>query len=133
MQGIALNNNQERKAYLPIVFLSLFTSMGTLLCCALPALFVAIGMGAVVAGMATNIPGLVTLSLYKGQLFLVSFILLSFTGFMLYRSRNMPCPIDPIKRRACLVGRKVSFWVYMVSLVTWVIGFFFAYILVQLL
>lgn len=107
--------------------------MGTLLCCALPALFVAIGMGAVVAGMATNIPGLVALSEYKAQLFAVSFIMLSFTGLMLYRSRNMPCPIDPIKRRACLVGRKISFWVYIVSLATWFIGFFFAYILIHLL
>ena len=42
--------------------LSLFTSLGTLLCCALPSLFVAIGAGAVLAGLISNMPFLIVLS-----------------------------------------------------------------------
>jgi hypothetical protein len=38
---------------------SLFTSVSTLLCCALPSLLVAVGMGAVVAGMVSDFPALI--------------------------------------------------------------------------
>ena len=44
---------------------SLFTSVSTLLCCALPSLLVALGMGAVVAGLASDLPWLITMSKYK--------------------------------------------------------------------
>ena len=37
-------------------FLSLFTSTGTLICCALPALLVSIGAGAVMAGLIEAVP-----------------------------------------------------------------------------
>ena len=50
--------------------LSLFTSLGTLLCCALPSLFVAIGAGAVLAGLISNMPFLIVLSKYKIILFM---------------------------------------------------------------
>ena len=36
--------------------LSLFTSTGTLICCALPALLVSIGAGAVMAGLIEAVP-----------------------------------------------------------------------------
>jgi len=52
-----------------LAFLSLFTSLGTLLCCALPALFVAIGMGAAFAGLVGAVPQIVWLSEKKLWLF----------------------------------------------------------------
>ena len=54
--------------------LSLFTSLGTLLCCALPSLFVAIGAGAVLAGLISNMPFLIVLSKYKIILFIISIV-----------------------------------------------------------
>jgi len=39
--------------------LTLFGSLGTLLCCALPALLVSLGAGAVMASLVTNVPQLV--------------------------------------------------------------------------
>jgi hypothetical protein len=46
-------------------FLSLFTSFGTLLCCALPSLLVLLGLGATVASLLSAAPWLVSLSHHK--------------------------------------------------------------------
>jgi len=43
---------------------TLFTTSGTLICCALPIIFVTIGMGATVAAMTSTFPFLITLSHY---------------------------------------------------------------------
>src|ERR1700682_2717722 len=56
-------------------YLSLFTSFGTLLCCALPSLLVLLGLGATVASFLSAAPWLVTLSHHKNWVFLVSGVL----------------------------------------------------------
>ena len=53
-------------------YLSLFTSFGTLLCCALPSLLVLLGLGATVASVLSSVPWLVTLSRHKDWVFAVS-------------------------------------------------------------
>ena len=68
--------------------LSLFTSFGTLLCCALPSLFVAIGAGAVLAGLVSSMPFLIVLSKYKVLLFIISGLLLFISGFLIWYNRN---------------------------------------------
>ena len=72
--------------------LSLFTSLGTLFCCALPALFVVLGAGAALAGLLSNAPYLIVLSKYKVLLFLISGSLMIISGYLIWRSRNAPCP-----------------------------------------
>lgn len=109
-------------------FLTLFSSMSTLVCCALPALLVSLGMGAVLAGLASNVPGLIWVSENKTTVFAVAGGLLLFNGLLLWRNRNAPCPIDPSLRDACLRGRKFSSWTYFVSLAVFLSGFFFAYL-----
>ena len=52
MEGVYLKN-----ITLPLI--SLFSSFGTLICCALPALLVSLGAGAVLAGLITNFPQLI--------------------------------------------------------------------------
>lgn len=111
-----------------LTYFSLFTSTGTLLCCALPALLVSIGLGAVMAGLASNIPGLVWISENKVSVFLVAGILLTVNGVILWLNRNSPCPIDPALREACLSGRKISRNIYFFSLLIFSTGFFFAYV-----
>ena len=50
-----------------IAVAALFTSTGTLVCCALPILLVSIaGLGSVVASLTNNFPLLITLSQHKG-------------------------------------------------------------------
>ena len=92
--------------------LSLFTSLGTLFCCALPALFVVLGAGAALAGLLSNAPYLIVLSKYKVLLFLISGSLMIISGYLIWRSRNAPCPADPLKARACKRLRIASLAIY---------------------
>ena len=108
--------------------LSLFTSFSTLICCALPALLVTLGMGATMIGLVHNVPELIWFSAHKKYFFAFSGAMLLFTGIMQWKNRNAPCPIDAKKAEACSNLRKTSKWVYAVSLVIYSIGFFFAFI-----
>jgi hypothetical protein len=108
--------------------LTLFMSFGTLICCALPALFVSIGAGAVLAGIVSNVPQLIWLSEHKIGLFIFAGAMLAVSGGLRYRSRNAPCPIDPVKADSCERLRKTSGIIYIISLVIYAIGFLFAFI-----
>ena len=57
--------------------LSLFASVGTLLCCALPSLLVLLGFGAAVASVVTSVPLLVTLSRHKEWVFAAAAVLIA--------------------------------------------------------
>ena len=111
-----------------INFFTLFGSLSTLVCCALPALLVSIGLGATMASLATNIPGLIWLSEHKNQVFILVALVLTISGFLILKNRNLPCPIDPKLRNACLKGRRLSQTAYLTSLIVFAIGVFFAYI-----
>lgn len=111
-----------------INFFTLFTSLSTLICCALPALLVSLGLGAVMAGLASNVPGLIWISENKLSVFALAGVLLAANGIWLWINRNAPCPLDPKLREACLSGRKVSRNIYLVSLVIFLVGFFFAFV-----
>src|SRR5271169_3454424 len=63
-------------------YLALFTSLGTLLCCALPSLLVLFGLGATVATVLSEVPWLVSLSHHKHWVFIVAG--LSITGNFVY-------------------------------------------------
>lgn len=109
-------------------FLSLFTSVGTLLCCALPALLVALGMGAALAGLVGAVPQIVWLSENKLGLFTIGAILLAAGGFLQWRARFEPCPLDPIQAAACTSARRSSKILYFVSLGIYLVGAFFAFL-----
>ena len=109
-------------------WLTLFASTGTLVCCALPALLVAIGAGATLASLASNVPQLVWISENKDWVFALAGTLLAVAGFMQWRARLLPCPIDPALARACMRARRVSFWVYAFAVVVFLIGGAFAYL-----
>ncbi len=109
-------------------FLTLFSSAGTLICCALPALLVSLGLGAVLAGLTGNVPGLIWISEQKPQVFIFAAIMLTLNGLWLWISRNAPCPLDPALRDACISGRKFSRRVYFFSAAIFLTGFFFAFI-----
>jgi len=57
-------------------YLSLFSSLGTLLCCALPSLLVLFGLGATVGSLLTAVPWLVSLSHHKNWVFTVAGVLI---------------------------------------------------------
>src|ERR1700750_3233209 len=83
-------------------YLSLFTSFGTLLCCALPSLFVLFGLGATVASVLSEAPWLVTMSHHKHWVFLIAGVLIAGNFVYVYavaprlQARRAACaPNDP--------------------------------------
>ncbi|MCP2669522.1 hypothetical protein NHF40_01090 [Maricaulaceae bacterium EIL42A08] len=113
--------------------LALFASASTLICCALPALLVTIGAGAVMAGLASNVPGLVFLSQHKAWVFSFAALLLGGAWYARWATRNAPCPADPAKARACARMRTfggITLWVASILLA---VGAFFAFFAADLL
>lgn len=112
--------------------LSLFTSVGTLLCCALPALLVTLGMGATLAGLVGSAPWITVISEYKGVVFAIAGILLCAATLMQWRARNLPCPADPLKAKACARLRVFSWGLLGFSVLIYLTGFFFAFLAADL-
>jgi len=108
--------------------ISLFTSSGTLICCALPATLVGLGAGAAMSTLISNVPQLVWFSEHKLGVFLFAGIMLLISGLMQWQARGLPCPADPNLSATCISTRKTSFRVYIFALVIFVIGGFFAFI-----
>jgi hypothetical protein len=108
---------------------SLFASSGTLVCCALPALLVAVGAGAALSSLVSAVPQLVWLSEHKEALFLAAGAMLLGTGVVQWRNRHAPCPADPALRATCLRTRTLSARVFAVSVAIYVVGAWFAFVL----
>jgi hypothetical protein len=111
--------------------LSLLTSLGTLVCCALPALLVTLGAGAALAGLVSNVPQLVWLSAHKQAVFMIAGGMLALAGFWQWKSRHAPCPADPAQAAACRKLRKAGWWIWGFAATVYGIGFFFAFIAVH--
>ena len=110
-------------------YLSLFTSSGTIICCALPALFVSMGAGAALSSLIAVFPQLVILSIYKIPIFIGAFIMLIIAGMLQYHLRDLPCPADKKQAYACMQTRKVSMIIYFTSVGIFIIGLLFAFII----
>lgn len=109
-------------------WLALFASSGTLICCALPALLVALGAGAVLSSLVSAVPGLVWVSEYKAEVFVFAGLMLAASGTLQWRNRFAPCPVDPALRDACLRTRKASARIYLASLAVYAVGGWFAFV-----
>jgi hypothetical protein len=120
---------QQTRSSLASSVLSLFASSSTLICCALPALLVALGAGAALSGLVGAFPQIVWLSEHKVGLFTFAGLMLAASGGLQWFNRNAPCPIEPALRDACLRTRKVSLRVYWVSVGIYLLGGFFAFVL----
>jgi len=113
--------------------LTILSSFSTLLCCALPALLVALGAGAVLASVVTAVPQLVWISEHKIPLFAYAGFMLVLSGISTYRSRSVPCPIDPAQAKSCMRLRRWSARIFCLSAVMFVTGFFFAFLLPKII
>lgn len=122
-----LNESEKAQQWLAVV--TLLTSGSTLICCALPALLVTLGFGAALAGLIGTIPQLVWFSEHKLLVFGGCAILLGLGGFFQWNAKKMACPIDFKQRDACLKTRRWSQRIYLFSLVIFLIGSFFAFII----
>lgn len=118
----------ESRAGLWTSLLSLFASSGTLVCCALPALLVALGAGAALSSLVSVFPQVVWLSEHKVGLFVFAGFAMAASGILQWRNRTAPCPTDPKLRSACLNTRKTSVRVYAFSVLVYLVGGWFAFI-----
>ena len=109
----------------------LFTSVGTLLCCALPSLLVLLGLGASVASMLSSMPWLVWLWRHKGWTFVVSGILiaLSFVNMYYIARRLQMRRCSPDDSTACEDASSLSKTLLWVSASIYTAGFFVAFVL----
>lgn len=112
---------------------SIFTSSGTLICCALPALLVGLGAGAALSGLVSAVPQIVWLSANKGIVFGVAASMLVIAGVMQWRTRFAPCPADPALASACARARRVSVRIYAAAVAVFIIGAAFAFVVPALL
>jgi hypothetical protein len=108
--------------------ITLFSTFSTLLCCALPALLVALGAGSVMASLISAVPGLVVVSQHKAIVFTFAGIMLSLSAYTQWRNRTAACPIDPVQAKSCKRLRKISAIVFVISLMAYISGLFFSFI-----
>jgi hypothetical protein len=113
-------------------YFSLFTSVSTLLCCALPSLLVLFGLGASVASLLTFMPWLVTLSRHKAWTFSISGILIAISFLNMYYIVPRLKTIDACEAdnpAACREASQVSRVLLWASAALYAVGFFVAYAL----
>ena len=109
-------------------WLALLASSSTLVCCALPALLVALGAGAALSTLVSAVPQLVWISEHKTPVFIAAAVLMGVGGWVQWRNRTAPCPIDPALRNACLRTRRFSARLYLFSLAMLLVGGWFAFV-----
>ena len=108
---------------------SLIASSTTLICCALPALLVAIGAGATLASLTSVFPQLIVISEHKVSISIVTLLILSVAGIFIKKTDSLPCPVDPTLRSICLKTRKRSKVLYYASVIIFLSASFFTYLL----
>jgi hypothetical protein len=127
-----IDANAPLRRNLGLATATLLASSGTLVCCVLPALMVALGAGAALAGLVTAVPQLIWLSEHKALVFGVAFAMLALSGALLWQARALPCPADPALANACARLRRTSIALWCIALLCTVTGAVFAFLLPRL-
>lgn len=118
-------------------YLTLFTSAGTLVCCALPTLLVFLGLGAAVASTISAAPWLIMISRHKALVFALAGTMIVLNFLYTYklapklRLANGSCPID--RPGGCESAGRASRVVLWISAVLFGTGLFAAYVLPRII
>ena len=107
---------------------SLFASSSTLVCCAIPALLVALGAGAALSSFVSMFPQVVWLSEHNAEMFGLAGLMMIGSGALQWRNRSAPCPTDLVLRDACLKTRSTANKLYAASVLIYFIGGWFSFI-----
>ena len=125
-------NRDRKNARGLLSILSLFTSTGTLLCCALPAAVATVAGGSAVIAMTSTMPLLIPLSRHKDWVFLAAVTLLVLHGIILFWPKGtVVCSID--SGEGCAVAGRYTKIMFQISAGIVATGAFFAYALVPVL
>ena len=114
-------------------FLSLIASSSTLICCALPALFVTLGAGATLVSIIDVFPELIIISKYKIYISIFALLFLIIAGILIKNASLQPCPTDPNLKDICIKTRKRSKVIYIISIFIFVFASIFTYIVPTLM
>ena len=121
-----MSNNKETSN---VGIISLLASSTTLICCALPALFVALGAGATLASLTNIFPQLIVISHYKVSISIGTLLILFIAGIFIKKAESLPCPVDPMLKDICLKTRKRSKVMFYTSVIIFLLASFFTYLL----
>ena len=125
---MSLDGMVESRSGLWTSVASLFATSGTLVCCAIPALLVALGAGAALSSLVSIFPQVVWLSEHKEAVFTIAGLMMAGSGAMQWRNRHAPCPTDPALRDACMRTRNAAARIYTVSVACFLVGGWFAFV-----
>lgn len=114
-------------------FLTLLASSSTLICCALPAIFVTLGAGATLASVVNIFPELIIISKFKVYISVFALFFLIITGVLIKKASLEPCPTDPNLRYVCMKTRKRSRIIYIISVFIFAFASIFTYIVPTLM
>ena len=118
--------NKEKKSLLTQI-LVLFASSSTLICCAIPAILVAIGATGALISLFSNIPFLITISENKEIVFAISGLLI-FIAFWSQRKDEIDsCELDKTLMMSCNNLKKINKIILYSSLFIYLVGLFFAF------
>lgn len=114
-----------------VSFAALFTSLGTLLCCAIPAFMVFLGFGASLAGLISAAPQITVFSQYK-QIVIAAAVAAIVAAWLLrwLSPQTQECRI-PSETGAppCRMVREWSYWILMAASILTAISILVAYVL----
>ena len=113
-------------------FFGLFTSISTILCCALPIILVTLGMGAVFASLTASFPFITWLAEKSIYLFTIATILLLIGGYFIF-IKPQNCPADKKLAKMCDKTKTFNKIIWWISVIILAISFFFKYILILLI
>jgi mercuric ion transport protein len=134
--SVSLTPERRAKRAALLNYFSLFSSFGTLICCALPSILVLLGLGTTVASLLSAAPWLVSLSRHKAWTFSIAGTLIAASFAMTYlvaprlRQAEVCASDDPT---TCSEVSKLSRVVLWGSALIWCGGFFVAYLLAPIL
>lgn len=109
-------------------FLTLFSSISTLLCCALPALLVTLGLGATLVSLFSALPQLIWLSERKLLVFGVAGALLILSASLRKLGERAACPIDPKLAAYCKSWKRADGIILYFAVACYLVGAFFAFV-----
>ena len=109
-------------------WLSLFTSFGTLICCAIPSMLVLLGLGSVLAGFLGEYPQFIWLSENKAWIFGLSLTMLLSAQVLQRLSIKKDCTDG-----YCEVTKGWAKPIWWASLMINLFGIFWAFVLPQLI
>lgn len=112
-------------------WLLLLTTSTTLVCCVIPIILVGLGMGAAVASLYGNLTFLTIIGRHENAALALTAFILLLAGWVLYRP-GRTCPVDPILAGHCRNADRWNRRLFFASYIIWLIGLFFAKLLLPL-